>query len=87
MGCSPVTTTPTEGLHERMGRDEVHVASTDNSYEEFYSKRNREIGLEVNVGWRECYAKMGRITACLRAGGHDPFEKETLAMRVSPLRR
>lgn len=72
---------PPEGLHERMIRDEVHVASTDNSYEEFYSKRSREIGLEVNVGWRECYAKMGRITACLRAGGHDPFEKEALTMQ------
>lgn len=59
----------------------MHVASTDNSYEDFYSKRSREIGLQVNVGCRESYAKMGRITASLRAGGCDPFEKETLRIQ------
>lgn len=71
----------TEGLRARMGRDEVHVASTNNSFEEFYLKRSREIGLEVNVEWSEGYANIGGIAAHLGAGGYDAFEKETLTMQ------
>lgn len=66
---------------ERMGGDEQQRAGTDNYFEEFCLKDRREMGLEMNVGWRESFAKMRRITECCRAGGHGLFEKETLTMQ------
>lgn len=82
----PVTPAPAaEGLNERTGRDEEQWQEQVTLSKSLCLKGNREIGLKVTVGWTEGSAKMGRITASLRAGGFDPLEKETLMMQASTL--
>lgn len=51
--------------------------SADNCSEEICLKRSREMGLEMNVGWREDHAKIERITVCWRVSGYGLSEMET----------